>query len=147
MRWKKRHRVGILRRIEHTGCIKEVNARALFGERLTTGRFRCIKMVREPTEADWQAFIKINDKGLRGPGAEAHVQRNTLDEEEEDEGVDISQQADSETTFMADLQEIERPIPQWTPEQPLNNFVFNLIHQAGEKGISTMVRCLLSRPF
>ena len=100
-------------------------------------------MVREPTEADWQAFIKANDQGLRGPGAEGHVQRNTLDDDEEDEGADISQQADQKTTCMADLQEIERPIPQWTPEQPLNNFVFDLIHQAGEKGVSTMVRCLL----
>ena len=144
MRWKKRHRVAILRRLEHTGCVKEVNARALFGERLTTGRFRCIKKVREPTEADWLAFNKINDQGLRGLGAEGHVQRNALDDDEEDEGAEISQKTDQETTFTADVQELERPIPQWTSEQPLNNFVFDLIHRAGEKGISTMVRCLQS---
>lgn len=147
MRWKKRHRVSIQRRLEHTGCIKEVNAHALFGERLTTGRFRCIKLVREPTEADWQAFMKINDQSLRGPGAEGHLQQSTLDDDEEDEVAEISQQADQETDLMAELQKIERPIPQWTPEQPLNNFIFNLVHQAGEKGISTMVRCLLSRRF
>ena len=41
---------------------------------------------------------------------------------------------------MTDLQEVERPTPQWTPEQPMNKLIFDLIDQAGEKGISTMVR-------
>ena len=102
-------------------------------------RFRCIKLIREPTQADWKAFLLHSSyHGLEEPDSEEQTRQAPLDDDEDD-SADATQYVDEENVPVRDLQAVRRPIPQWTPEQPITNFIFNLVSHAGEKGLSTMV--------
>lgn len=142
MKWRSRHRLGVLRRLEIIGCIKEVTARAFQEGRLKDRRYRCLKMVREPTEADWKAFLDTPYHGLDNVEVQRRAQQARQDDDQDGD------EADADITGYADrgdenpeeeIQEVERSIPQWTPERPINNFIFDLVHEAGEQGISTKV--------
>lgn len=99
-------------------------------------------MVREPTEADFKAFLDSAYRGLDSIEVERHAQQAPQNDEQDDDEVDadILQYADRGDENPEDeIQEVERSIPQWTPERPISNFIFDLVHEAGEQGISTMV--------
>ena len=136
---RSRHRLSILRRLEIVGCIKEVHARAFLDGKLKNRRYRCVKMIREPTEADWQAFVDSAYRGLDDGEAGRQSQQVLQDNYQDDDIVD----ADSAPGVHGaeEIQEVSRPIPRWTPDQHISNFIFNLVNDAGEQGISTMVSC------
>ena len=94
-------------------------------------------MVREPTEADWQAFVESAYRGLDDGEAGRQSQQILQDDFQDDDVVD----ADSAPGVhgVVDIQEVGRPIPQWTPDQHINTFIFSLVNGAGERGISSMV--------
>lgn len=140
--WRSRHRLSILRRLEIIGCVREVNARAFLEGKLKNRRYRCLKMVREPTEADWRAFLDSAYRGLDDEGAEKQAQQGSRDDFKDNdvEDPDRAQSGEvEEEIFGGEIEEVERAIPRWIPEQPISNFIFDLVRHAGEKGISTMV--------
>ena len=139
MVWRSRHRLSFLRKLEIVGCVKEVNARAFLDGKLKNRRYRCVKMVREPTEADWQAFIDSAYRGLDDEEAGRQSQQVLQDDYQDEDVAD----ADSAPGVhgIDEIQEVDRPIPQWNLDQHINNFIFRLVNDAGEQGISTMVRC------
>ena len=137
--WRSRHRLSILRRLEIVGCVKEVNARAFLDGKLKNRRYRCVKMIREPTEADWQAFVESAYRGLDDGEAGRQSQQVLQDDYQDDDVVDVDR---APGVHGADeIQEVGRPIPQWTPDQHISNIIFGLVNDAGEQGISTMVSC------
>ena len=99
-------------------------------------------MIREPTEADWKAFLDTPYHGLDNAERQRRAQQAPQDDGQDDDEVDadITQYANrGDENPEGEIQEVERSIPQWTPERPISNFIFDLVHEAGEQGISTKV--------
>ena len=122
--------------------MKEVYAHALLDGRLSSRRYKCLKLIREPTEADWKAFVATSCQSPDETEIERQARQVALDDDQPGAGTiaNAVDCVDEDDEIPAEnLQEFERPVPQWTSDQPISNFIFGLIDNAGEKGISTMV--------
>ncbi|KAI9867766.1 MAG: hypothetical protein M1830_005748, partial [Pleopsidium flavum] len=123
------------------GCVRRVKARSQYSK---AGRYyhRCVKLLREPENEEWQLFWDpvrgVPDHLKERDDDDANAEG---DEEDEDEAGTSSKagiedaEGDGEE---GDLQEIGRLVPQWTPDQNLSNFLFDLVSKSGTKGLSTM---------
>jgi hypothetical protein len=75
-------------------------------------------------------------------GTIAEAERDEEDEEEEEEIGDNTHRETQDpegNSVTAGLQEIGRPVSQWTPDQNLNNFLFDIVSMSDTRGLSTMV--------
>ncbi len=126
------------------GCVRRVKARSQYTR---AGRYyhRCVKLLREPENEEWQLFWDpvrgIPDHLKERDNDDADADGDEEDEDEADENPTTGTQDAEGDGGDGDLQEIGRPVPQWTPDQNLSNFLFDLVSKSGTKGISTMV-CL-----
>lgn len=130
------------------GCVRRVKARSQY-ERHDRQFHRCVKFLREPENAEWQLFwdpMRGLPAHLRGDGDEngtiAEAERDEEDEEEEEEIGDNTHRETQDpegSSVTAGLQEIGRPVSQWTPDQNLNNFLFDIVSMSDTRGLSTMV--------
>lgn len=96
-------------------------------------------MVREPTDADWQAFVDSEYRGLDDGESGRQSLQVLQDDDQDDDAVEVDRVPGVHGAD--EIQEVGRPIPQWTPDQHISNFIFGLVNDAGEQGISTMVSC------
>ena len=130
----------IVRQLEALGCIKQVRAQA--NSNLPTALyFRCIKLIREPDETEWQSFISPH-RGLPNSTAAGDDDDPDADGEADGEyGAEPStySQNNEEGPPIKNLREVGRPIAQWDGDHCLNNFLFDLIDNSGTRGMSTMV--------
>lgn len=96
---------------------------------------RCLQMVREPEDMDRFRFKK-NAGPDRTAKNLALATRNAIEEEpEEDEDSEI-EEINADGDMPSVLQ--QRVSPQWNPDLPHNNTIYNIIHAAGPDGISSM---------
>lgn len=111
-------------------------------------RYPCVKIIREPNDKDRQylrslpakedlalhhdSMLPVESNDDDAPG---DIDIDMLNDEQEEE----NHAAEPATTETAD-EESRRNAPQWTPDHPLGNFLFNLIDSKGMKGMSSMVR-------
>ena len=134
-----------LRQLEALGCVKQVRAQANT-DIATALYFRCVKLIREPDETEWQMFLSPH----RGQANQTIVT--------EDGDLDADYESDDEYGLAESLGRLEengaqftnladsgRPVAQWDGHRCLNNFLFDLINKAGTRGMSTMVRHQPSR--
>lgn len=134
--WPKRLFASHLRRLESIGCIKQVRARPDI-EATTPFLFRCVKYIRDPEGKEWQPIQYPARNRLKDVAAEATEPDASIDEEQDYQL--------EEAQYLArhgaghNLEEVDRQIPQWSADGTLSNLLYDLIHAAGEKGLSTMV--------
>jgi len=130
-----------LRRLEALGCVKQIRAQANSNIAASL-YFRCIKLIREPDEKEWQLFLSPH-RGLPNTttlGEDEDLDADVeVDEDDDLEGMP-SLRNDETGAPVKDLREVGRPIAQWGGDQCLNNFLFNLIDNTGTQGMSSMVR-------
>ena len=130
-----------LRQLEALGCVKQVRAQAN-SNTPTSLYFRCVKLIREPDETEWQLFLSPH----RG-----HSNATTVREDEDldadgeiDDEYDLeaspSLRTEGNSSLVKSSGEVGRPIAQWDGHRCLNNLLFDLIDRAGTRGMSTMVR-------
>ena len=145
-RWPMRILSRTIRKLEVMGCVRRIKARSQY-EKHDRYFHRCVKLIRKPENDEWQLFWDP----MRGLPAENNDDNSAVadgegdeeDEEEEEEDMDAStttgnQKAEGDSAA-AGLQEIGRLLPQWTPDQNLNNFLFDVVSMADIRGLSTMV--------
>ena len=129
-----------VRRLADAGCIRKLKARA-DGEPGTPsiGNWvRCLQLLREPTESDRMTFMttKNPEKAARlkakVAGHSSFMDNDAGDFDEEVES-DDDEEEDPEVALLR-----KRIPPQWRPDLPYTNFVFNIIDNAGPDGISSM---------
>ena len=137
-----------VRKLELMGCVRRVKARSQY-ERHDRQFHRCVKLIREPENDEWQLSwdpVRALPARLRGNdddnGAIAEIEGDEEDEEDEEE-MDANNARGSQelegNTVAAGLQEIGRTVPLWTPNQNLNNFLFDIVSMSDTRGLSTMV--------
>ncbi|KAL8905859.1 MAG: hypothetical protein Q9207_002379 [Kuettlingeria erythrocarpa] len=147
--WPKRLFASHLRRLESIGCIKQVRARPDI-EATTPFLFRCVKYVRDPEGKEWQPIQYPSRNRLKDVAAGA-TEPDALLDEEQDYQLEEAQYLARHGVGHA-LEEVDRQIPQWSGDGTLSNLLYDLVHSAGEKGLSTMevknrsVGCFNPRP-
>lgn len=137
-----------IRKLEIMGCVRRIKARSQFG-RHDRHYHRCVKLIRQPENDEWQLFwdpTRGLPAHLRGNGDDngtiADVDGDEEDEEDEEEmdtNIEGGSQEPEDIGAVAGLQEIGRSVPLWTPDQNLNNFLFDVVSMSDTKGSSTMV--------
>ena len=129
-----------LRKLEALGCVKQVKAQAN-SDLATAFYFKCVKLIREPDEAEWQYFISPH-RGLSHAAAVAGDEDLDADGEiDEDYDLEDSTHLDPDNKgrSLKNLKEFERPVAQWDGDYCLNNFLLEIVDRSGTQGMSTMV--------
>lgn len=129
-----------MRQIEHIGCARKVYARR-HGDGKRSRRLLCLKLLREPVEADCVAFLA---GGARSDYPD-NIDARASDAESEDElegstNILVDHQAEKDEPVGQELEEDGRLVSQWTPVRHSNNMIFDIVDATGTEGISTKVR-------
>lgn len=137
-----------IRKLEIMGCIRRVQAKSQY-KRHDRHYHRCVKFIREPKDEEWQLFwdpMRALPAHLRGNadanGAIADAEGDEEEDEDEEETYDNNDRESQElgeNDATAGLQEIVRAVPQWTPDQNLNNLLYDIVSMSDTRGLSTMV--------
>lgn len=129
-------------RLVTSGLFRKVSARIDDGSdpAKTEGYLvRCLQMIREPEEMDRYRFKKNAGPDRTAKQLALANSLNALDQEpdgdNEEEESDVEED-DADADMMPLLQ--ERISPQWTPDLPHINALYNIIDAAGPDGISSM---------
>lgn len=136
---RERRIVGIfLRKLAALGCIKQVKALDNT-PRPSLRYFRCVKLVREPGEKESQKLLGLGYGKIFPVNA---VEAEDIDSEDDDLDDNQPEEAGDFATAEQDrpgkiLQEVERPIPQWTGYGCVFNLVHDLVQRTGTQGMST----------
>ena len=129
-----------IRQLEALGCVKQVRAQAN-SNLPTTLYFKCVKLIREPTETEWQLFLSPH-RGLLSL-INAREGEDVDADGEVDEDYDADDPAvpgkDNVGAPTKNLEEVRRPICQWDGDRCLNNLLFDLVKRSGTQGMSSMV--------
>ncbi|KAJ9660726.1 hypothetical protein H2201_006805 [Coniosporium apollinis] len=156
-RWESKAMFRSIARLEKLGIVLRVMAKQSNVESAyyRKKRYPCVKILREPNDKDRQYLRSLpakEDLALHhdsmlpvesNDDAPGDIDIDMLNDEQEEE----NHAAEPATTETAD-EESRRNAPQWTPDHPLGNFLFNLIDSKGMKGMSSMeIRDLSAGPF
>lgn len=129
-----------LRKLEALKCIKQVKAQ---DETLgyPAKYFRCVKFICEPGERESQLLFGLANVNMRSKNTET-----VEDSDSEGESVDGDEVerltgpgSVDDSLQLGELQQLRRPIPQWSGASCVNNDLYDLVHRSGTKGISSMV--------
>lgn len=99
---------------------------------------RCVKLMREPTEKDMEAFTS-NAKAERGDNEEVPDDAEPEDKEQGEHQTDGETLNANPKSKKVTAESKQRIAPQWHPGIHHTQFLFNLIHSTGPNGLSTMV--------
>jgi hypothetical protein len=136
--WRARVLSRAVRKLEAIGCLKRVKAASELSKEVRY-YFPCIKLIREPSERDLDAF-HTSGTSL----ADEHAFDEPDLEDEDDAGQSVVGQLSSAGKNR--LEEVDRLVPQWNPDRSLTNTLFDLVHQAGVQGFTNRVGDLCMIP-
>ena len=131
----KQHFLQSLDRLVECGCARKVRATV----EASNNRFlECLQLVREPIEQDREVFTgRSSDSRTQTDDLDVSMQSPNDEVDQTVEDVEDESGSDYEPTEEI-TQSTQRIPPQWTPDIPQNNLIFNLIDKAGPAGISSM---------
>lgn len=149
-RWETRAYVRCIRRLCAAGCVRRLTAKSVYEdenvpEGAIPGFSRCLRLLREPTKSDELAFSKSLTNGQTRAGTA--LIRGVKQEREDDVDGDADAELDAawdddddlDLASEIDLDALDRRLPpQWRPELPYPNLLYNIIDSAGPKGITSM---------
>lgn len=107
------------------------------------GWIRCVKLLREPTEQDKIGFTSnaISNRKKPNDGKAQDDSDSAFDTDDEDlEELEADDDTMDRIRRTGNSKGKKQRIPaQWKTSMHLTQFIFNLVHSCGTKGISTMV--------
>lgn len=125
-----------IKQLGFVGLTQQIRARAHLDNGKQGRYFQCLKLLREPAEADWRLLFaggpRSGEKNKNGPQA-----REDLSEDDQDA---VNEDAEIDEPDLDNSQEDGRVVPRWVPERHLHNIIFDVIDAAGTEGISLKVR-------
>ncbi|KAF2138656.1 uncharacterized protein K452DRAFT_300754 [Aplosporella prunicola CBS 121167] len=129
------------RRLEGLKLIKRVKAQL---NRNSSKWYRCIKLLREPVPRDRAVFVTmgIKDADKLTDGDKIGESAYALDDDAEGE---IDPDLEQEPSALGqpllegdnEVEEVQRLPPQWDPDRPTPNFLFDIVHAHGSDGATT----------
>ncbi|KAI9695725.1 MAG: RNA polymerase III transcription initiation factor complex subunit [Candelina mexicana] len=142
LRWHMRVCATTVRKLEVIGCVRRVKARSIHSQ-TEDATHRSVKFIREPKDHEWNLQWNSTNGTVADLPNEVDLDEDggdILDGNNEELPNDLANpSSDPHTTLeVKDLQETSRVLPQWTPDRPMSNQLFDLVDAAGTEGISTM---------
>ncbi|KAF8477313.1 hypothetical protein BDZ91DRAFT_843996 [Kalaharituber pfeilii] len=145
----------IIRRVEKTGCLRRIrvplqldrhkkrkSAPAGFTDKCLA---RCIKLIREPTQFDWEQTLNVIMKRTsedaddeNGEGGDDVDDDGEKDGSKVDDAIDDDAVAKLENAEGELVEESPRTLPKWTADRSLENIIYDAVDAAGIDGISSM---------
>ncbi|KAJ5723971.1 hypothetical protein N7488_002006 [Penicillium malachiteum] len=122
-----------LRKWEQIGVVRRVRAKSQFGL-----MHPCVQLIREPTQKDLEKFHVFSHDGID----KAEEDQADLDEEMELDAEEAAEKAQTDADTEPGTVDAEtviqsaRTIPRWTPDRNLANVIFDIVDEAGTKGIT-----------
>lgn len=134
--WRWRVLSRALRKFERIGVLKRVKATSQYEK-----QHPCVMLLREPTAKDMEMFNEIGHEDLGAAGDD----QGELEEDME-LGITSKETPGVENdTAKAHKQRVKvagRTVPSWNPDRNVNNQIFEIIDNAGDKGMTNIVRVL-----
>ncbi|KAF8450108.1 hypothetical protein BGX38DRAFT_1269609 [Terfezia claveryi] len=144
----------IIRRVEKTGCLKRIRVPLKLTRHKKTRTIptgftdkclaRCIKLIREPNEQDWEQTLSVTLKrdaddveDENGEGGNEGDDDGEKDNDQDDE-LDHDAVAKLENVEGDLVEESSRIIPSWVPDRSLENIIYDAVDAAGVDGVSSM---------
>ncbi|KAF8430301.1 hypothetical protein EV426DRAFT_542339, partial [Tirmania nivea] len=144
----------IIRRVEKTGCLKRIRVPLKLTRHKKTRTIptgftdkclaRCIKLIREPNEQDWEQTLSVTLKrgaddvdDETGEGGNEGDDDGEKDNDQDDE-LDDDAVAKLENVEGDLVEESSRIIPSWVPDRSLENIIYDAVDAAGMDGVSSM---------
>ncbi|OJD11358.1 hypothetical protein AJ78_07860 [Emergomyces pasteurianus Ep9510] len=135
-RWRGRILGRAIRKLERIGCVRRVRAVSQYSDKMKT-RHPSIMLIRELTENDLRLFLEDSRTLI------TYIEQEDMDATELDQ--DQSQQNPTHemseikrdvagTPEVEYLEQIERIVPRWTPDQILPNLIFDIVDKSGREG-------------
>ena len=120
-------------------CLKRVRATGNY-IRPSRGYYRCVKFIRELQQHELRMCIE-------SPGGAVGSLKTGNGDEIDAEGEDdedylpggVHYETPGNEVQRLELHEVGRVAPRWIAGQNITNFLYDLVHNTGIKGISTMV--------
>ncbi|MCJ1247769.1 hypothetical protein MMC30_004984 [Trapelia coarctata] len=125
--------IGYVQRVRAPGNIR-ISQRSLH---------RCIKLIREPREEEWQAFFQMTSDSTQVQQLRNRDGDNSEDDNEEgveeDYQVDKSVQVDVEEDDISGHEAVKQAQHSllWTPDRPLINILHDAVQASGRKGVKS----------
>lgn len=143
----------IIRRVEKTGCLKRIRVPLKLTRQKKTKSAspgftdkclaRCIKLIREPNEADWEQTLSVTLKRSSEDVDEENGDGGNDDEdgdkEDQDDVIDDDAVEKLENAEGDLVEESSRIIPSWVPDRSLENVIYDAVDASGMDGVSSMV--------
>ena len=129
-----------IRRLARAGCVRKCSAKPTdnAGRATLHKAVRCIQLMREPTAVD-KVVWGTRDRGERKRQSglvDGELAGNASVVADEEENAESETEDDDE---VEDLDMLDNRIPpQWTPDVPMPNLLFDTIDATGPEGISSM---------
>lgn len=164
-KWARRTLMRAVQRLCALGVVKKVKARAREKEEIMQIRkkrtdrdvvpyVRCIRALRPITDRDRHLMVHPAVGIPQGPLGYENEEEEDWDNEDDEEdpgeeGLELDVNQDNlEAELLEDTGELEengRLVPQWDPDVPLLDFVWNCVDASGPIGASSMVRLVYAR--
>ena len=130
-----------VRRLESMGCLQRVRAPGN-AENDFEHFYKCVKLIREPQEAELQEFLKLSRDAINSNPTVPYGDEYE-DEEDMEEGYQVENSAQPDINNAEDAQP-EHAQPEctalsWAPNRLLVHVLYDLVKERGMQGTSSMV--------
>ena len=130
-----------MRKLEDLGYVQRV--RAPGNIRISQRSLhKCIKLLREPREEEWQAFFQMSSDSAEIQQLKNQDAEDNEEGLEEDYRVDNSVQVDFDGTGICEREPAKQAhhCLLWTPDRPLTNILHDAVQASGTTGVKSVVR-------
>ena len=131
--WHTRILSRLIRVFEALQCLKRVKARSEASSN-SYWTYSCVKFIRFPTEEEMQMQAAPNSSIASLALSATEPQE---DSDDDDAGVEANNTHSKTEESRGVLTEVQRVVPQWNPDRPVSNLIYQIIYEAGLIGIST----------
>lgn len=138
-----------IRKLEDLGYVQRVRAPGNIRISPCT-LHRCVKLIHEPTEEEWQAFFQLKTDATEVQ--EPKGQDDDTSEDDNEEGVEETNQVDKSLQGNInandpsghEIVKLAQHRLLWTPDRPLVNLLYDAVHASATKGLTSAV-CLSNK--
>ncbi|KAK3698747.1 hypothetical protein LTR37_016837 [Vermiconidia calcicola] len=135
--WETRRMRQCIQRLTDVGCVRKLTARVedeTASEKERGKWMRCLQLLREPTQKDRASFISTTKSAVEHKMGSGTTSTTAVLVQDESSDEDAEHESDDDDVLVTSTNRVP---PQYTPDFPNANLIFNIINNAGPDGISS----------
>ncbi|KAK3691558.1 hypothetical protein LTR37_018567, partial [Vermiconidia calcicola] len=135
--WETRRMRQCIQRLTDVGCVRKLTARVedeTASEKERGRWMRCLQLLREPTQKDRASFMSTTKSAVEHRIGSGITSTTAVRVQDESSDEDAEHESDDDDVLVPSTNRVP---PQYAPDLPNANFIFNIINNAGPDGISS----------